>query len=123
MSADLPARLRARAAVLSQLDDTAALLREAADAIEVAGWQPIETLPEGEHVLLYWRQGERGAGGMECATVFRNDNPDNLLPPMFFWTHGGPNSGSDWDPKEDHKTDEPEMPSFWMKLPDPPTKE
>lgn len=72
-------------------------------------WRPIETVPQGEHVLLYWPEGERGNGGMECATVYHGD-------PMSFWTHGGPNSGLDWEPRNDEK------PTHWMPLPDPPAR-
>lgn len=73
-------------------------------------WQPIETVPEGEHVLLWFPKGERGNGGIECATIFKGDtiHPSG----MSFWTHGGPNSGSDWDPEE--------APTHWQPLPDPP---
>lgn len=73
-------------------------------------WQPIDTVPEGVHVLLWFPKGEHGIGGIESATVFRNDphTPHGFS----FWTHGGPNSGSDWD------TDE--APTYWMPLPSPP---
>lgn len=71
-------------------------------------WQPIATVPEGQHVLLWFPNGERGIGGMECATVFRdNGKLDNGG-----WTHGGPNSGLDWEFCE--------PPTHWMPLPDPP---
>jgi hypothetical protein len=73
-------------------------------------WQPIETLPEGEHVLLYWTKGERGGGGIECATVFRG----LIGYDWSYWTHGGPNSGSDWE------TRDYEIPTHWMPLPEPP---
>lgn len=71
-------------------------------------WQPISSLPEGEHVLLYWPHGELGVGGIECGMVFRFDGV------WSYWTHGGPNSGSDWEPANG------EMPTNWMPLPDPP---
>jgi hypothetical protein len=75
-------------------------------------WQPIETAPEGEHILLYWQSGERGNGGMECAMIFREDpiSPTG----MSFWTHGGPNAGIDWEPRDG------EQPTHWMPLPEPP---
>ena len=75
-------------------------------------WQPIDTVPEGVHVLLYWLKGERSIGGMEAATVYRSTQP--LSDPLTFYTHGGPNAGSDWEPADR------EMPTHWMPLPEPP---
>lgn len=75
-------------------------------------WKSIETLPEGEHVALYWPEGEKGVGGIECATVFFGD--PHSRSGMSFWTHGGPNSGSDWDPRDGEK------PIFWARLNPPP---
>lgn len=76
--------------------------------MQMKGWQPIDTLPEGEHVLLWFPVGEREVGGMECATVYISEDGE-----WGFWTHGGPNSGSDWWCDE--------KPTFWMPLPDPPS--
>jgi hypothetical protein len=73
------------------------------------GWFPIDSLPEGEHVQLYWPHGEKGVGGIECATVFRQWGE-----PWHYWTHGGPNSGLDFDPRDDEK------PTHWRPLPAPP---
>lgn len=73
-------------------------------------WFPIESLPEGRNVLLYFPYGEKGVGGMECAMVFRSE----LDGSWSYWTHGGPNSGSDWEPRDD------ERPTHWMPLPEPP---
>lgn len=70
-------------------------------------WHPIETLPEGEHVALFFPDGERGGGGVEMATVFTDDGR------WSYWTHGGPNSGLDWEPHND------ERPTMWMKVPMP----
>ena len=72
-------------------------------------WQPIETLRDGEHVLLYFPIGERGVGGRETAMVFRHDDE------WSYWSHGGPNSGSDFEPSRDG-----ERPTHWMPLPEPP---
>ena len=73
-------------------------------------WQPIGTLPVGEHVALYFPKGERGVGGIECATVFVDDiSPTG----MSFWTHGGPNSGSDWEPADG------ERPTHWARIEPP----
>lgn len=82
-------------------------------------WQLFETVPEGVHVLLYFPNGEKGIGGIECATVYRDEpHLDNGVCPHLkgfsFWTHGGTNSGSDWYPDE--------LPSHWMLLPEPPKK-
>lgn len=75
-------------------------------------WRPIETAPEGEHVMLWWPEGERGIGGIECATIFRGDPHSSTG--MSFWTHGGPNSGTDWEPRNSEK------PTHWQPLPSPP---
>jgi hypothetical protein len=75
------------------------------------GWSPIETIPKGEHVLLYFPYGEKGRGGVEAGTVFPEDDGSIHC----IWTHGGPNSGSDWEPVE--------APTHWMPLPEPPAKE
>lgn len=74
---------------------------------DAAGWFPIESLPEGQHVELYWPDGERGVGGIECATVFRNGLP---FGGYSYWTHGGPNSGSDWEPANG------EFPTHWRPI-------
>ena len=76
----------------------------------LGAWQPIATAPEGKHVLLWFPNGERGVGGMECGTLYFNDAhaPGGIN----IWTHGGPNAGSDW------QLDEP--PTHWMPLPAPP---
>lgn len=71
-------------------------------------WQPIETVPEGEHVLLYFPTGERGHGGIEAATVVPSCGDLKTG-----WTHGGPNSGLDWAFCEE--------PTHWMPLPAPPS--
>jgi hypothetical protein len=72
-------------------------------------WQPIETAPEAEHILLWFPNGENGIGGMECATIYK-DLDSNLG--FSFWTHGGPNAGDDFYPVE--------VPTMWMPLPKPP---
>jgi hypothetical protein len=75
------------------------------------GWRPIDTVPDGEHVLLWFPDGERGIGGIEAATVFHKD--DGSLD-HHGWTHGGPNSGSDWEFCE--------QPTRWRPLPAPPQR-
>jgi hypothetical protein len=73
-------------------------------------WEPIETMPEGEHVLLWWPEGERGVGGMECATVYKDHNPNGE---WSYWTHGGPNAGLDWAPRDN------ERPTHWRAIAPP----
>ena len=80
----------------------------------VMDWQPIETMPEGQHILLFWPDGEKGVGGIECATVYKNDDVPLGGIGWSYWTHGGPNSGLDWEPRND------ERPTHWMPLPAPP---
>jgi hypothetical protein len=75
------------------------------------GWRPIETVPEGEHVLLWFPHGECGNGGIEAGTVFR-EPPSGKLD-TGAWTHGGPNAGTDWEFCE--------PPTMWQPTPAPPT--
>jgi hypothetical protein len=89
------------------LAEQAALIRAlpvpepAADA-----WQPMETCPEGEHVLLWLQNGEKGNGGIETATVFFDE------PNWTYWTHGGTNAGDDFELIE--------RPTMWQPCPAPP---
>jgi hypothetical protein len=78
------------------------------DAVEPFVWHPSETLPEGEVVALWLEEGERGNGGMVVAMVFfgADDDPDRWT----YWTHGGPNGGSDVDMPHGEK------PTKWMKI-------
>lgn len=71
-------------------------------------WLPIDTYMEGYHALFYFPEGERGIGGIEAATSYRDD--DGKI--RGGWSHGGPNSGSDFDFCEE--------PTHWMPLPEPP---
>ncbi len=90
-----------------------AKLNEAICALPDAdGWQPIETAPEGEHIMLYWPEGEKGVGGIECATIYKTDYW--ALTGYDYWTHGGPNAGLDWEPRNSEK------PTHWHPLPKPP---
>ncbi len=73
-------------------------------------WLPIETYVEGWHALLFFPNGEKGIGGIEAATSYRDD--DGVI--RHGWTHGGPNAGADWDFVE--------PPTHWMPLPDPPER-
>jgi hypothetical protein len=73
----------------------------------VSEWKPIGTAPEGVHILLWFPVGERGDGGIEAATIYFYNLGIGL------WTHGGPNSGSDWSVRGD-------SPTHWMPLPAPP---
>jgi hypothetical protein len=72
-------------------------------------WHPIDTVPEGEPVLLFWPHGERGGwGGIETAVVFKDQNSPTGLN---YWTHGSANGGSDWEPRNN------ERPTHWMRAP------
>lgn len=82
-------------------------IREALCALPDA-WQPIETYEDGTHVLFWFPNGEKGIGGIEAATAYRDK--DGLI--TGGWTHGGPNSGLDFD--------FPESPTHWQALPEPP---
>ena len=84
---------------------------------EATSWQPIATVPTGEHVLLWFPRGESGAGGMECATVYRDDDYFRPLG-LGFWTHGGAERGTEWSPER--PDGQPEKPTHWMRLPSPP---
>ncbi|WP_283393178.1 hypothetical protein [Photobacterium phosphoreum] len=74
-------------------------------------WSP-ETCPEGFNVLFWFEQGERGGGGMEYLQMLLTGDQHD---PVSFWTHGGPNSGSDYYSEE--------LPSHWRVPPDPPGEE
>jgi len=87
---------------------------ETFDASGMNEWHPIETVPDGQHVLLWFPRGECGIGGMECATVYRHDEQSSTG--FSFWTHGGPNAGDDWEPRNS------EAPTHWMPLPEPPNE-
>jgi hypothetical protein len=76
---------------------------------DAGDWFPIVSVPEGVHVQLYFPTGERGNGGIECATLYHDPNEQWGYS---FWTHGGPNAGSDWEPKE--------APTHWRPCPDYP---
>ncbi len=75
-------------------------------------WQPIETVPEGVHVLLWFPSGEKGGGGIEAATVFwvsRDQSSFLGRQRLSYWSHGGPGYGRSWFPEEDA--------TFWRELP------
>ena len=76
----------------------------------MADWQPIDAAPEGEHILLWFPNGERGIGGIEAGTIFRDVITGKW--DTCAWTHGGPNSGYDWSFTE--------QPTHWMPLPESP---
>lgn len=78
-------------------------------------WQPIDSVPEGKNVLLFWPIGQKGNGGMECAVVYRDETEKSGFS---YWTHGGANAGWDFqDPCNGEK------PTHWMPLPAPPLGE
>jgi hypothetical protein len=71
-------------------------------------WQPIETYQDGDFVTFWFPNGERGVGGKETAMAFRDD--DGVI--RSGWSHGGPNSGYDFDFCE--------PPTMWCRLPEDP---
>lgn len=78
------------------------------EATPIGVWQPIDTYQDGDFVLFWFPDGEKGVGGKETAMAFRDD--DGII--RSGWTHGGPNAGSDFDFCE--------PPTMWCKLPDDP---
>ncbi len=59
-------------------------------------WQPIDTLPFGERVAIFYEHGEKGNGQLDYAWIYPRDenNPDG---PWYAWTWGGANSGDDYE--------------------------
>jgi hypothetical protein len=55
-------------------------------------WQPIETVPEGEMVIVWAENLNRGLPSAEVVMVFK-DGPDPG--DWAYWTNGGPNAGDD----------------------------
>lgn len=78
------------------------------EAAPIGEWQPIETYRDGDFVLFWFPYGEKGIGGIESAMAFRDD--DGVI--RRGWSHGGPNSGWDFDFCE--------PPTMWAKPPDRP---
>lgn len=64
------------------------------EALPPFQWLPIAKYITGFHALFWFPNGEKGVGGFEAATCFL-DPDDKAL--RYGWTHGGPNSGSDFD--------------------------
>jgi len=71
-------------------------------------WQPISTYNEGDFVIFWFPNGERGNGGMDMAMAWR-ENDGSIISG---WSHGGPNSGLDFDFCE--------PPTMWCWPPDDP---
>lgn len=79
------------------------------DAAPIGVWQPIDTYRDGDFVLFWFPRGQRGNGAKETAMAFRDSSG------WSFWTHGGPNSGSDFEPGGPG-----EVPTMWCRLPNAP---
>jgi hypothetical protein len=62
-------------------------------------WRPIETLPFGERVMLFFEHGEKGNGEIDFSWVYPTDE-SNPAGPWHYWSWGGPNSGSDFERAE-----------------------
>lgn len=58
-------------------------------------WQPIETLPFGRRVMLFFAEGEKGNGEIDTNWVYLAAEQDPRGR-WVYWTWGGPNSGSDF---------------------------
>ena len=65
-------------------------------------WQPIETAPEHEPILIWVPGVNRGHASAEVVIRVADS----------FWTNGGPNAGDDLYFEE--------APTHWMPLPPPP---
>lgn len=70
-------------------------------------WQPIETAPDSEPILVNAPGADRGRDSCEVVVVVRTDGE------IYYWTNGGPNGGSDLFFKYG-------LPTHWMPLPPPP---
>lgn len=66
---------------------------------------PMEDYPAGHHVLFWFPKGERGVPAFESGMAFTDDGGAYTRG----WSHGGPNSGFDFD--------FPCPPMAWFKLP------
>ncbi len=73
-------------------------------------WQPIETIPHGEAVLVH-RPGMRD--GVDVASFYPAE--DGME--EHWWTSGGPNAGSDYTLSPEEKY------THWMPLPELPVTE
>lgn len=78
------------------------------EAAEFGVLYPIASYPKGHHALFWFPNGEKGVGGYETARAYPDD--DGVY--RTGWTHGGPNSGTDFDFCE--------PPTMWTKLPESP---
>lgn len=80
-------------------------------------WQPIDTVPEHDPVLLFIPRINRGRGSCEVAIMIRiGSGADDIT----WWTNGGPNAGDeiDWSSWSDNYE---VYPTHWMPLPADPT--
>lgn len=72
-------------------------------------WQPIETAPESEPILVFSPKANRGRDSCEVVIIYRMEDGE-----IHWWTNGGANAGSDL------YYDDDERPTHWMPLPTPP---
>jgi hypothetical protein len=109
----LPDRLRAHAFIhagLSGMDTEqqlafAADLRAAADALEAAGWRPIETAPQDGTMVLYWSSTNRSG-------CFVGNQPPGCHRGLWYCIK------DEWRGGADFRAYDAE---YWMPLPPPPT--
>jgi fermentation-respiration switch protein FrsA (DUF1100 family) len=70
-------------------------------------WRTIDTAPEGERILLYLEEGEKGNGEIAVGMIYRDEGSRAV---DCYWTWGGPNAGADVN----------EAPTHWALLPEGP---
>lgn len=107
-------QLRLRASLQALADDKAVpafiqtLARWRIRRMSMSEWQPIETAPESEPILVFAPKAHRGHDSCEVVVLYHVDGE------IHWWTNGGANAGSDLYFEPD------ETPTHWMPLPDPP---
>jgi hypothetical protein len=83
------------------------MIERTEEAAVVGEFYDIATYPDGLFALFFFPNGEKGNGGVESAMAFRDD--DGVI--RGGWSHGGPNSGSDFEFYE--------PPTMWSRCPFP----
>jgi hypothetical protein len=66
-------------------------------------WKPIDTMPFGHRVMLFFEHGEKGNGEIDTNWVYPEDESSDAAARAGrwgYWTWGGANSGSDFERDE-----------------------